>query len=204
VFFTDEKNFYLNPPISNQNNRVWSRGKKADVWPDRLLVEREKFAPHIMVSAGVCFGGKGRVHFVDDKAKVNAAYYVGRLLPELIADCKRLLPAGFIFQQDGAPAQTARVAQDWLQANCSGFIEKDQWPPNSPDLNPLDYHVWGTMLEKYHKLQPKPKTIRELKVALQSTWGDLPQKPINKAINNFTKRLKACVGVSGGHFEHLM
>jgi len=20
---------------------------------------------------------------------------------------------------------------------------KDQWPPNSPDLNPLDYHVWG-------------------------------------------------------------
>ena len=53
-----------------------------------------------MVSAGVCFGGKGRLHFVDEKAKVDAAYYVGRLLPELIADCKRLLPAGFIFQQD--------------------------------------------------------------------------------------------------------
>jgi len=23
------------------------------------------------------------------------------------------------------------------------MTEKDQWPPNSPDLNPLDYHVWG-------------------------------------------------------------
>jgi len=86
VFFTDEKNFYLNPPISNQNNRVWSSGKKADVRPDRLIVEREKFAPHVMVSAGVCFGGKGGLHFVDKKAKVNAEYYVCCLLPELIAD----------------------------------------------------------------------------------------------------------------------
>ena len=112
VFFTDEKNFYLNPPISNQNNRVWSSGKKADVRPDRLIVEREKFAPHVMVSAGVCFGGKGRLHFVDEKVKVDAAYYIGRLLPELIADCKHLLPAGFIIQQDSAPARTAHLAQD--------------------------------------------------------------------------------------------
>jgi len=41
VFFTDEKNFYLNPPVSNQNNRVWSRGKKAEIKPSRLLVQRE-------------------------------------------------------------------------------------------------------------------------------------------------------------------
>ena len=32
--------------------------------------------------------------------------------------------------------------QNWLQTNnCPDFIAKDQWPPNSPDLNPLDYHV---------------------------------------------------------------
>jgi len=55
-----------------------------------------------------------------------------------------------------------------LQANCPGFTEKNEWPPNSPDLNPLDYHVRGAMLEKYHRLQVKPKTIDELKVALQS------------------------------------
>lgn len=55
MFFTDEKNFYLNPPISNQNNRVWDSGRKADVEPRRLLVEREKFAPHVMLSAGVCW-----------------------------------------------------------------------------------------------------------------------------------------------------
>ena len=69
---------------------------------------------------------------------------------------------------------------------------------------PFDYHVWGAMLERYHKFQPKPKTIAELKDALQSIWDDMPQEPINKAIKNFTKRLKACVQANGGHFEHLM
>ena len=204
VFFTDEKNFYLNPPVTNQNNRVWSSGKKTDVDPSRLLVEREKFAQHVMVSAGVCFGGKGRLHFVDKEAKVNANYYINRLLPKLVEDSNRLLPAGFIFQQDGAPAHTARVTQGWLLTNSPGFIEKDQWPPNSPDLNPLDYHVWGAMLEAYHKLQPKPKTTAELKDALQLIWDKLPQVPINKAVKNFTKRLMACVNAKGGHFEHLM
>jgi len=98
-----------------------------------------------MVSDGVCFGGKGRFHFVDESAKVDSAYryYVGRLLPSLVDDCTRLLLSGYIFQQDGAPTHTARATQNWRQTNCPDFIAKDQWPPNSPDLNPLDYCVWG-------------------------------------------------------------
>ena len=106
---------------------------------------------------------------------------------------KRLLQAAVIFQQDGAPAHTARLAQEWLNVTCPGFIEKDQWPPNSPDLNPLDYDEWGAMQEKYHNLRPKPKTIRELKVALKLIWQDLPLEPINKTIKNFTERLRTCV-----------
>ena len=105
---------------------------------------------------------------------MNAEYYVGRLFPELIADCKRLLPAGFIFHQDGAPAHTAFLAHDWLNLNCSGFIEKDQRSPNSPDLNHLDHHVWSAMLEQYHNILPKSKTIREFKLALEQIWEDLP------------------------------
>ena len=38
---------------------------------------------------------------------------------------------------------TARATQNWFQTNCPDFTAKDKWPPNSPDLNPLDYHVWG-------------------------------------------------------------
>jgi len=54
---------------------------------------------------------------------------------------QNVLPSGFIFQQDCAPAHTAKLAQDWIATNCSEFIGKDEWPPNSPDLNSLDYHV---------------------------------------------------------------
>src|SRR6218665_2263188 len=100
----------------------------------------------------------------------NSCVPVQRMEIKLIQDCKQLMPAGFIFQQDGAPAHTARVTQEWLYANCPEIIEKDRWPPNSPDLNPLDCHVWGAMLERYHELQPKPTTIAELKAALQLIW----------------------------------
>ena len=96
-------------------------------------------------------------------SKVNTKLYVETLLPRLIEDCKSVLPSGFIFQQDGAPAHTARLAQGFIATNCSEFIGKDEWPPNSPDLNPLDYHVWGAMLERYKTFHPKPKNIDELK-----------------------------------------
>jgi len=34
-------------------------------------------------------------------------------------------------------------------------------------------------------------------------WCNLPQGPTDKAVKNFSRRLKACVGAGGGHFEHL-
>ena len=34
------------------------------------------------------------------------------------------------------------------------------WAPRSPDLNPLDYYVWGVLKESVYK--PTPTTIDEL------------------------------------------
>ena len=81
----------------------------------------------------------------------------------------------------------------------------DEWLPNSPDLNPFDYHVWGAtgMLERYKTFQPKPNTIDELKKVLQTILDDLPQNSINMTILSFVKRLRACVTAWGGHFEHV-
>ena len=61
------------------------------------------------------------------------------------------------------------------------------------------------MLEKHHKLQPKPKMIDELKVAPQTIWEVLSQEHVNKAVANFTKCLTSYVAVAdnGGHSEHL-
>ena len=69
-------------------------------------------------------------------------------------------------------------------------------------LEPLGLPCLGAMLEAYHKRHPKPKTIAKLKEILQVIMDSLPQGPIDKAVKEFSKRLKACVTAEGGHFEH--
>jgi len=87
-------------------------------------------------------------------------------------------------------------------SHCPDFIDKDAWPPNSPDLNPLDYHVWGWMLDKFNRLNPQPKHILELKTALVMIWDELPQEAIRKSIVSFRRRLCACINVKGRHFDY--
>jgi len=103
-------------------------------------------------------------------------------------------------------AHMAKLAQSWIATNCSEFIGKDEWPPNLPDLNPLDYHVRGArpMLERYKSFQPKPENTDELKKVLQLIWDQLQQDSINKVILSFPKRLQACAKAGGGHFEHTL
>jgi len=66
---------------------------------------------------------------------------------------------------------TARATQNWLQTNCPDFIAKDQWLPNSPDLNPLDYHVWGNV----GGLSQAPSETENDRRTEGSTPGDLGQ-----------------------------
>jgi len=54
---------------------------------------------------------------VEEKDKVNVSYYVTKLLPNLIKDCRHVLSDNFIFQQDGAPALTAALAQTGSRRN---------------------------------------------------------------------------------------
>jgi len=43
------------------------------------------------------------------------------------------------------------------------------------------------MLESHTKLKTKPKTIAEVKEALQVIWGNLSQGPIDKAVKDLSK-----------------
>ncbi|KAK8374093.1 hypothetical protein O3P69_019943, partial [Scylla paramamosain] len=51
----------------------------------------------------------------------------------------------YVWQQDSAPCHTSRKSQKWLSDNFFDFVAPDVWPPNSPDLNPMDYFVWGAV-----------------------------------------------------------
>jgi len=68
----------------------------------------------------------------------------------------------------------------------------------SLDLNPVDYHLYGTQCW----YMPKPTNIAELRTALSKIWDDLPLEFIDKDIVSFHDRLRSCVAVVGGYFEH--
>jgi len=93
-----------------------------------------------MVSVGVSRMGKTGIVFIEQGAKVNSEYYClgGSLLPDIRARCQRY---SWTLQQDGAPSHTARNTLTYLRRENVTFIEPDMWPPNRPDLNPVDYAV---------------------------------------------------------------
>uniref|UniRef100_A0A914D5C5 Uncharacterized protein n=1 Tax=Acrobeloides nanus TaxID=290746 RepID=A0A914D5C5_9BILA len=76
---------------------------------------------------------------------------------------------------------------------------RGEWPPGSPDLNPLDYAIW-TILEKKACAKPHP-TVESLKRALVKAWDEISVDTLRKIVDDFPKRLKACVEADGGHFE---
>jgi len=57
------------------------------------------------------------------------------------------------------------------------------------------------MLESYHKLQSKPRTVSKLKDAIQLIWSVLPEKAVDNAAKDCRKQLQSCVLANGGHFD---
>ena len=102
------------------------------------------------------------------------------------------LPSGYIFKQDGATAHTARATQNWLQTNCPDFIAKDQLPPNSPELNPLDYHVWGQCWKPITSAPFETENDRRTKGSPASDLGQ-PTSGTNR--QSYQRVLKATEGL---------
>ena len=112
--------------------------------------------------------------------------------------------APWTWQQDGATAHTANDTQQWLENECSDWIKKDEWPPKSPDLNPLDYGIWGILTEKVSTMRNNLQTVDDLKLLLTNVWDDILQEDVRKTCQTWGKRLQAVTTANGGHFEHLL
>ena len=89
-----------------------------------------------------------------------------------------------------------------LQQETSDFIDPNLWLPNSPDLNPVDYKVWGVVQQRVY--ERRISSVDELKLRLVEVWNSLQQNVIDAAINDWRKQLRACVHANGQHFEHLL
>ena len=105
----------------------------------------------------------------------------------------------WLFQQDGAPPHTADQTREWLRTNLSSFWDKHLWPPNSPDLNPLDYGIWGVM-ESKACATPHPN-LDSLRSSVAREWDNLSAEYVAKTCKSFRARLEKVVAAKGGYIE---
>jgi len=101
------------------------------------------------------------------------------LKEELLPDV-RDISKYFIFQQDTAPAHHAKETVDLLSTETPALIPPTLWPPNSPDLNLVDYKVWSVLQKQVYKV--KVNDIDELHQRIQTVWDELDKCIIDKAI----------------------
>jgi len=79
-------------------------------------------------------------------------------------------------------------------------VEPDNWPPNSTDLNPVDYSICEHPKSLF--IVVVIRDVEHLQEVLQTCWEQIGQDVIDRAIGQFRKRLSLVVATGGGHIEH--
>lgn len=207
VYWTDEKVFRLGACSGgNQNLVVWVKNtlKKAELPNDLILREDGKFqgGASVMVSLGLSYRGAGTLRFAPAGTKINAATYLEIIENTYLPDCHQLygVPPDCVFQQDGATSHTANRVQAFCKERFPNFWDKNHWPANSPDLNPLDFFAWGYLQSQVDK--KNPLCLDTLKVAIRQAVAEMPLEMVQKAVLGFEKRVGMCIEAEGGVFKH--
>ena len=104
---------------------------------------------------------------------MNGTYYLNYLKKELLPACSELQDGEKYYgMQDGTASHTVNITQDHLKESFGRrFIRKDQWPPKSPDCNPLDFFFLDAVKrEVYEGRQERFQGIDELKKRIRRVW----------------------------------
>ena len=158
------------------------------------------FSSVAFCSVGVSKLGKTSIFFIEPGVKVNAEYYRNTLLKDMLPEMSALANNGYyLFQQDGATSHTAKATVEYLTNNVPELLKPSDWPPNSPDLNPVDYGIWENLAERVYRT--KIRNVAHLRELILEKWEEIPQDQITRAIDEFRPRLKKVIEVEGKHIE---
>jgi len=111
-----------------------------------------------------------------------------------------------IFHQDGAKIHTAR---DTMASFAENQIRVMEWPPNSPDANPIE-HCWKRMKEKLHHRFPNihktnggPDVRKHLAEALNQGWAqDIEGEFLQKLWESLPNRVAAVLDARGWYTKY--
>jgi transposase len=133
---------------------------------------------------------------------VTSAVYLEVLQEQL----PTLYDPDLIFMQDNARIHTARIIKNWLT---DMGIKVMEWPPYSPDLNPIE-HVWRHLKEWVNEHHPELETltgndemIKECMVkALQEGWNALKDELFEELIKSMKRRMEAVIKAKGWYTKY--
>ncbi len=186
VLFSDKSKFCIS--FGNQGPKVWRKSWEAQ--NPCCLKSSVKFPQSVMIWAAMSSAGVGPLCFL--KSTVNAAIYQEILKHFLLPSADKLYgDADYIFQQDLAPAHTAKGTKSWF--NDHGVTVLD-WPANSHDLNPIE-NLWGIVKRKMR--DNRPSNADDPKATVKETWASIPPQQCHKLITAMPRRIEAVIKAKG-------
>ena len=96
------------------------------------------------------------------------------------------------------PYHPSEKSKKWLSANFYDYTNPNVWPPNSPDPNPMDYYVCGTIEKDTKRRDSNTKNllIDRIKVVFET----LPRETVTSACSRFRSGIDAVIDAHAGYF----
>jgi len=185
ILFSDEKMFDIDGVYNSQNDRIWAVNRsEADI--NGGIRQKRKFPQKVMVWLGVCSKGVSPL-VIFENGTVDHDRYIKEVLPVALKYGNAIFGNDWTFQQDGAKPHIHAKTQEWCANKFPSFIDKDHWPPNSPDLNPLDYCIWNELAQaiSWNTVTSKKTLI----VALKRAVREISQDVVFESCSSWTNRL---------------
>ncbi|CAF4571214.1 unnamed protein product [Rotaria socialis] len=160
---------------NSQNERIWAPSRAdTDVKGGIRIRQIQKFPKNVMVWLGACSKGVSPL-VIFENGTVHHERYIQEVLPVALKFGNDMFGDSWTFQQDGGRPHIHRKTQDWCRTHLPCFIGKDHWPPNSPDLNPLDYFVWDEFVNaiNWDLVTSKTALINELKRSVKNIRSEV-------------------------------
>lgn len=123
---------------------------------------------------------------------INTDVYIRHCLSPVLVPLVQAHGHKHIFMQDGAKPHTSNRTLAYL--NRKGVRVLSNWPPRSPDLNPIE-NLWALVQRKVSDCGPLG--AEQLKHFVVQCWNDIPQDTVDRLVRSFSRRCVSCISNKG-------